>query len=58
MEPKFKVGDKVIVNNDFETIIDFVVVDTEHEDTVLYGFKNIIGEKSAAFEEDIKLTEE
>ena len=58
MEPKFKVGDRVIICDDLETTIDKVVKDPDYEDLIIYEFKGQTGKRFGAWEEDVKLIEE
>ena len=52
---KFKAGDTVIVCGKLRTTIDIVIKDPEHEDVIIYIYKDFTNKVSCAFEEDIKL---
>jgi len=56
-EPKFKIGDRVIVCGELETIIDKVdKIQTEDGDTYyLYSFKDKIGKFYTAVERDLEI---
>lgn len=56
MEPKFKIGDKVIVCGTLKTVIDAVNKDLNHAN--IYSFKDEEGKKWSAWECDIELNKE
>lgn len=58
MEPKFKIGDKVIVCGTLKTVIDAVNKDPDYTDLFIYSFKDEEGKKWSAWECDIELNKE